>query len=171
MSANTATVNRWHAHADPRLRNSGDTIDGHQARVCDLCLSLAACIGWPLHGSDLPRAALHHDEAERVVGDIPGPAKVRFPELAFAYAQAERVIMADRGIAPFDLTIEESRILSICDALDAVQWAMKCAADGPLLDADRAAIRRHAMALDPLAMEWVERQLAATPAEFEGVPV
>jgi hypothetical protein len=137
-------------------------------RVCDLCLSLAACIGWPLHGSDLPRAALHHDEAERVVGDIPGPAKVRFPELAFAYAKAERVIMAERGIAQFDLTIEESRILSICDALDAVQWAMKCGADGPLFDADRAAIRKNAMALGPLAMEWVERHLAAKPAEFEG---
>lgn len=171
MTSNRETVNRWHCHKDARLRDSGDTIDTHQARVCDLCMSLAAAIGWSLVGSDLPRAALHHDEAERVVGDIPGPAKARFPELAFAYVQAERIVMAERGIAPFDLTSEEAKMLSICDSLDAVQWAMKCGADGPLFDADRAGIRKHAMALGPDAMAWVERQLAPRPVEFEGAPV
>ena len=171
MTNNRETVNRWHCHKDARLRDSGDTIDTHQVRVCDLCMSLAAAIGWSLVGSDLPRAALHHDEAERVVGDIPGPAKVRFPDLAFAYAQAERVAMAEMGIEPFDLKPTEKRILAICDGLDAVQWAMKCGADGPLFDADRAAMRKQAMALGAEAMEWVERQLAPRPAEFEGVPV
>lgn len=164
-------VNRWHAHANPRLRKSGDTINAHQVRVCDLCLSLAASIGLPLHGSDLPRAALHHDEAEKVLGDMPGPAKDRFPDLAFAYAQAERAVMAEMGIAPFSLTVPEARVLSICDRLDAVQWAMKCEADGPLFDADRAAIRQTAMLLGGAALEWVERQLSPTPAEFEGAPV
>jgi 5'-deoxynucleotidase YfbR-like HD superfamily hydrolase len=69
------TVLRWHAHADHRLRNSGDDIHGHQCRVAMLCHSLAAYIGHPLHDSDLPHAALRHDEAERVLGDMPGPAK------------------------------------------------------------------------------------------------
>jgi hypothetical protein len=85
--------------------------------------------------------------------------------------QAERIIMAERGIAPFDLTSEEAKMLAICDSLDAVQWAMKCGADGPLFDADRAGIRKHAMALGADALAWVERQLAPRAIEFEGVPV
>ncbi len=165
------TVNRWHCHTDARLRNSGDTIDRHQVAVCDLCLSLAASIRLNMQGSDLPRAALHHDEAERVLGDMPRPAKDRFPELAFAYAQAERIILAELGHAPFDLTADETRILHLCDALEAVQWAMACQAHGPQFDADRARIRKLAYALGPEAMGWTERQLTRPASEIEGAPV
>jgi hypothetical protein len=48
---------------------------------------------------------------------------------------------------------------------------MKCGADGPLFDADRAGIRKHAMALGPDALAWVERQLAPRPVEFEAAPI
>jgi 5'-deoxynucleotidase YfbR-like HD superfamily hydrolase len=91
------SVLRWHAHADHRLRSSGDDIHGHQCRVAMLCHSLAAYIGHPLHDSDLPHAALRHDEAERVLGDMPGPAKYRFPALADAYAEAEQQVLTEMG--------------------------------------------------------------------------
>jgi len=87
------TVLRWHSNADPRLRLSGDTIDLHQRRVCDMCHSAAAWLRLSLIGSDLLRAALHHDEAERVLGDMPGPAKGAFPALAAAYAKAELSVL------------------------------------------------------------------------------
>lgn len=120
------TVLRWHADPSPALRNSGDTIDAHQKRVAALCLELAARVGLPLMGSDLLLAALHHDEAERILGDIPAPAKARFPELAAAYAQAEAQVMAE--LAPpgwrWKLSDEEAAILRLADRADAWRWAV-----------------------------------------------
>jgi len=43
------------------------------------------------------RAAMHHDEAERVLGDMPGPAKEAFPALAAAYAKAELSVLTEMG--------------------------------------------------------------------------
>ena len=47
----TPDINRWHCH--PALRNSGDTVSAHSARVASLCHSLASRIGYPLHDSDV----------------------------------------------------------------------------------------------------------------------
>ena len=152
------TVNRWHSNADPRLRNSGDTIDAHQKRVCDMCHSAAAWLRLELIGSDLLKAALHHDEAERVLGDMPGPAKARFPALAEALAQIEAQVLREMGLS-WTLTDQEAAILDLCDKLDAYEWARKCgAAIGP--EWDEALVKRkkqaHALGLS----EWLEVQLA-----------
>jgi len=153
------TVNRWHSHPNAALRNSGDDIDAHQARVCDLCQSLAARIGLSLVGSDLPKAALHHDEAERVLGDMPGPAKERFPALAAAYAKAELQILTERGLT-WNLSRIEADILHICDRLDAIRWAADHGVTGGEWDDAIAAVQRRAWRLGPDAVAWVDAHLS-----------
>lgn len=122
----TATVNRWHNNADPRLRNCGDNIDAHQARVEGLVKSLCEYLGAPA-SPDLLYAARHHDEAERVLGDMPGPVKAQYPELAAVYERLERKILADMGIV-FTLTDSEARMLKFCDRLDAYHVARSVSA-------------------------------------------
>lgn len=117
------TVLRWHNNPNPALRNSGDCIEAHQKRVCDLCCEIAARIGLPLVGSDLPRAALHHDEAERVLGDMPNPAKAKYPELADAYKRAEKQVLAEMGHT-WTLTAQEHAILRLADRADHWRWAV-----------------------------------------------
>jgi len=150
---NDTSPRRWHCNADPRLRDSLDTIEAHQARVMGLCHSLAAATGYALDGSDLLAAALHHDEAERVLGDMPGPAKERFPALAAAYAKAELSILTDMGYT-WSLTRHEAAMLSLCDKLDAFMWARHCgAADTPEWQVAEYALFRRAEDLH--ATEWL----------------
>ena len=116
---------RWHCNADPRLRNSGDTVNAHARRVQMLCHGLAAFLGHDLLRSDLLFAALHHDAAEAVVGDMPGPAKERFPALAAAYEKAELAVLIEMGLT-WNLTRLESDMLHLADKLDAYLWARHC---------------------------------------------
>ena len=150
------TVLRWHAHEDHRLRDSGDDIDTHQSRVAFLCISLAAYIGHPLHDSDLPQAALHHDEAERVLGDMPGPAKDRFPALAAAYAKAELHVLTEMGMN-WTLTRKENDMLTLCDKLDAWQFARNHGVTGGEWDCALAKLRIMAHKLG--ATKWLDEQI------------
>ena len=149
---------RWHANANPNLRDSFDTIDAHQRRVCSMCISLAAFIGHPLTGSELPWAARHHDEAERFLGDMPAPAKARFPMLAEQYAIAERQILAEMSLS-WTLTAKEQQMLHLCDKLDAYTWARKHGARGPEWDA--AHVMLMVMADKFNAREWVKAEMEA----------
>ena len=119
------TVNRWHCYPDARLRNSGDTIERHQIEVERFCRQFS----WALkldtgRRAELLHAARHHDEAETVLGDIPGPAKARFPALAAAYEEAEREVLADMGLS-WSLTPQEAHILHLADKLEAELWARR----------------------------------------------
>ena len=147
------TVLRWHAHEDHRLRNSGDDTDGHQCRVACLCLSLAAYIGHTLHDSDLPVAALMHDEAERVLGDMPGPAKYNYPALAAAYAKAELQVLTEMGYN-WTLTRKENDMLTLCDKLDAWLWALDHGVTGGEWDCALAKLRIMAHKLD--CTRWLD---------------
>lgn len=151
------TVLRWHQNPDPRLRNSGDTICEHQRRVALMCHSLAAAMRHPLHESELIYAARHHDEAERVLGDMPGPVKERFPALAAAYAKAELQVLTEMGLT-WNLTRTEDAMLRLCDRLDAYLWAQRCGVTGPEWTEARRKIDRMARALAPEALAWVARQ-------------
>lgn len=151
-----STVLRWHANADDRLRNSGDTVKMHEIRVASLCMRLCAFLGMPLHASDLPRAALNHDEAESIVGDIPGPAKRRFPDLKEAYERAEAEVLAEMGIAPFNLNPDEAAVLKICDRLDAILWAMEHGVWGPDWEDDLHDLRNFALRFRPQALALVD---------------
>jgi len=121
----THTVNRWHCYPDERLRNSGDTIDAHQFRVSVMCAKFAISLKFPdSRREELFFAARTHDEAEKVLGDMPGPAKERFPALAAAYAEAEKTVMAEMGFR-WSLTDQEAAILHLADKLDGELWARK----------------------------------------------
>ena len=149
---------RWHANADPRLRDSLDTIDAHQQRVASLCHSLAAHMGHPLLGNDLLKAARYHDEAERVLGDMPAPAKARFPELAEAYAIAEQEVLRGMGLT-WKLTDKEEQMLHLCDKLDAYTFAVSRGVTGQEWDEARALI--NVMSDKFKAREWVAAQMEA----------
>ena len=119
------TVSRWHCHEDDRLRLSGDTIDRHQHAVWGLILDFTAVLG--ISGdrkSELLFAARHHDEAEKIIGDMPGPAKARFPALAAAYEKAELEVLTDMGLN-WSLTRQEADLLHLADKLEAELWARK----------------------------------------------
>lgn len=116
------TVARWHANDSAALRRSGDCIEAHQWRVADLVRRICATAGWPLT-VDLLLAALYHDEAERELGDMPAPAKRRFPELAEAYRRAEVQILDERGLL-FEMPLSWRAILSLADKADAWRWAV-----------------------------------------------
>lgn len=118
-------VNRWHCHPDARLRNSGDTIERHQIQVESLCRKFSLVLKLDTgRRAELLHAARHHDEAERVLGDMPGPAKARFPALAAAYEEAEREVLADMGLS-WSLTTQEADILHLADKLEAELWARR----------------------------------------------
>lgn len=65
-------VNRWHNNPSHALRNSMDTTWAHSARVAALVYMIVP----RLADVNTILAALFHDAAEVVTGDIPGPAKV-----------------------------------------------------------------------------------------------
>lgn len=149
---------RWHSNANIDLRDSLDTIAAHQARVSDLCHSLAARMGHDLTRSDLLHAALHHDAAEAVLGDMPGPAKDRFPALAAAYAKAELSVLVEMGLT-WNLTRREQDMLDLCDKLDAYCWARRHGATGDEWDAARGKLHWRAHTLGPAAVAWLEGAL------------
>lgn len=146
---------RWHTH--PILMHSGDTVERHSLAVTELCRDLAARIGHRLHDSDLLFAARHHDAAEAVLGDMPGPAKERFPALAAAYAKAELQVLTEMRLT-WNLTRREDTMLTLCDKLERVIWAARF---NVALPDCAARVRRLAMGLGPDAMAWVEESLDA----------
>jgi hypothetical protein len=123
-----------------------------------MCHSLAAWIGHDLIGSDLLKAAANHDAAEAVLGDMPAPAKERFPALAAAYADAEYDLLREMGF-DWALTIREDHMLQLCDKLDAYTWARNHGASGP--EWDRALVRLWKLAhgIGPDAADWLRVRL------------
>lgn len=119
----THTVNRWHCHADQRLRNSGDTILAHQWRVSLLCNQLAVAMGLPFERRmELVCAANEHDEAEKIMGDWPGPLMADFPWLRPVKWILERIILRRMGLS-WSLSRTEADLLHLADKLDAELWA------------------------------------------------
>jgi 5'-deoxynucleotidase YfbR-like HD superfamily hydrolase len=77
----------------------------------------------PDASASLLKAALYHDLAEQVVGDIPSPAKRRF-DLGERLDKLERAVIEEAGIENPALTDEEARILKLADI---AQGALFCA--------------------------------------------
>lgn len=148
------TVSRWHSSSRDSLRNSGDCIERHQWRVADLCRRLCQTCRIELR-KELLLAALYHDEAERVIGDLPWPARQMYPALAEAYAKAEQAVLKDAGLV-FDITPEEKTILALADSLDSWRWAVQHGGDDPAWWPVLRANRQRAAELGPRVKNWFD---------------
>ena len=112
-------VSRWHASPVEALRLSGDTIEAHQSRCADLIRDL-----WPDAPETLIQAALHHDEPEKWLGDMPFTTKRDFPQLAREYRKAELLVIKQHNI-PQPATAWDEYQVKLVDLLDAYMWMLK----------------------------------------------
>jgi 5'-deoxynucleotidase YfbR-like HD superfamily hydrolase len=153
----TADINRFHCHPNPALRNSGDTVAKHHARVHAMGLSLCAHIGHILVGSDLPEALRKHDLPEIIMGDWPAPLMTRYPWMKPVKWVLEWQIKRDMGLR-WRLTRKEKAILHFLDKLDCQMWARHCKA----ADTDewrRAESKLWARAKALGAQAWLQERL------------
>lgn len=94
-----------------------ETVGHHSHGVAMLCLMLR-----PNSSKELLRAALCHDLAEHVTGDIPSPAK-RLYGIGEQVSELEQTLLAEVGLATFELTTDEQRLLKLADI---AQGALYC---------------------------------------------
>lgn len=100
---------RW--HTNPDLCHTHDPVAAHSARVALILWTL-----WPDSPRDLILAALTHDLAESVVGDMPPAGKSMLANAA----TAERLIAVQNG---WQVETAEQAKLNFADKLDAYMWA------------------------------------------------
>ena len=110
-----AFTRRW--HMNPDLSHLDDPICGHQGRCALLVLLL-----FPDASRDLLRAAVTHDQAEAVVGDLAMPFKQRGGDLVAAHAALEAAQLAQMGLA-VDLDRLDAFRLTLVDRLDCYLFA------------------------------------------------
>jgi hypothetical protein len=113
-----ADVRRWHHNTDHRLRESGDGIQAHQARVAHLL----AMIFPDCTKNDLIEA-LFHDVPESWTGDVSYEAK-QAPLLRDAHNWAETDTALRLG-----LPSTTSDRVKLCDGIDCIIWANSRAPD------------------------------------------
>jgi hypothetical protein len=101
---------RWHTNSD--LCHTHDPVGAHSARVALILWTL-----WPDSPRDLILAALTHDLAESVVGDLPPAGKSMLANAA----TAERLIATQNG---WHVPTDHAARLTFADKLDAYMWAM-----------------------------------------------
>lgn len=95
-----------------------ETVGHHSHGVAMMVLMIK-----PDASASLLKAALYHDLAEQVVGDIPSPAKRRF-DLGKRLDELEHAVIEEAGIQQPELDDEEVRILKLADI---AQGALFCA--------------------------------------------
>jgi 5'-deoxynucleotidase YfbR-like HD superfamily hydrolase len=95
------------------------TVAEHSYHVAMLCVRLS--YGSP--SSDLLMAALYHDLAETVTGDIPAPAKWRYPGLKNELLKIESEF-EDEYFLNSDLTNNEILILKHADGLELASFCI-----------------------------------------------
>ena len=102
---------RWHMNAV--MSDVDDFNCAHQGRCAMLVIVL-----FPNHSLALLRAAVTHDSAEFVVGDLQQPFKAEGGDLVADHADLEGDVLARMGLA-FYLNEFEQRCLKLVDRLDA----------------------------------------------------
>lgn len=103
---------RW--HSNPDMAHIRETLAEHHARVAQILLALH-----PAPSLQLIDAALHHDAGEPAVGDVPWPAKLKNPALAFAIDCAEETAREALG-CNIILEAEDLLWLKMADSLAAM---------------------------------------------------
>lgn len=111
-------VARWHHQTDHRLRNSGDGIQAHQARVAQLLIGI-----FPDCTKEDIIEALFHDVPESWTGDISYEAK-KNDVIRSAHSWAETDTALRLGIPE---TCGPK--VKLCDGIDAILWANSRAPD------------------------------------------
>ena len=110
---------RWHANFD--LCHTDDPDGGHSARVALLMLHLK-----PDLSRDALIAALVHDLGEMATGDHSYDFKKEFPDIALRSAKLELLEVTEKQGLPFPaLSVEEHKLLKICDGIDAWLWMVR----------------------------------------------
>lgn len=109
-----ADVSRYHTV----FTFNNETVGHHSHGVAMMVLMMK-----PDASASLLKAALYHDLAEQIVGDIPSPAKRQFG-LGQRLDKLELAIIEEAGIENPALTDEEARILKLADI---AQGALFCA--------------------------------------------
>lgn len=112
--ATGAEVTRYHTV----FTINKETVGHHSHGVAMMVLMIK-----PDASASLLKAALYHDLAEQVVGDIPSPAKRRF-DLGKRLDELEHSVILEAGIEQPELNDEEVRVLKLADI---AQGALFCA--------------------------------------------
>lgn len=100
---------------------TAQTVAEHSFGVAWLCVLLK-----PLASRELLLAALAHDLGERILGDIPSPAKRLYPDIKRALDDAEQDLLDEAGLDfPSNLTTEELTILKIADIFDGMLFCIR----------------------------------------------
>jgi 5'-deoxynucleotidase YfbR-like HD superfamily hydrolase len=141
-----------------KLYRSGDTLRYHTApRLNDQTVSAHAwgVLAIVLHLEPDPslaliKAALFHDAAESVTGDLPATFKWAAPEIASLIEKAEARILMDMGVE-YDLTEKEAAVLKVADLGELVLHCTKEVMMGNLYAS--AIVVRGLDALEPYYLE------------------
>lgn len=98
---------------------SEETVAHHSHGVALLCTFLS-----PNPSASLLKAALMHDLAEHVTGDIPSPAK-RAYGISEQVSDREDLLMREAGLSIPTLTSEEERILKLADIFQGAIFCLR----------------------------------------------
>lgn len=98
----------------------GQTVGHHSFGVAWFC--------WILMDSkptaELLYAAIHHDVAEGVVGDVPAPTKRKIPGLKAALDKHELSVMLELGIPEPKIDEYEARVLKFADIFEGMLFCI-----------------------------------------------
>jgi 5'-deoxynucleotidase YfbR-like HD superfamily hydrolase len=107
---------RWHTNT--HFRKTGDDVGGHSARVTILMLHLKP---------DVSRkaiiAAITHDLGEKATADVSYVFKKAEPEVAEVIKVYEEKAIEQMGFDVKGLTLNEKKLIKLCDWLDSYLWA------------------------------------------------
>lgn len=107
---------RWHMNAALSWLDDYDC--AHQGRCAMLVMAL-----FPDHSPSLLRAAVTHDAAEFMVGDLSAPFKRAGGKVAQDHGALEAEVLAAMGL-DFDLSKFERRCLKLVDRIDGLLFVM-----------------------------------------------
>lgn len=111
---NGGAVERFHIVPGVKTQSVAE----HSWGVAVLCQALM-----PDCSKDLILAAMFHDCAEFVTGDVPAVAKWNHPQLKPILDEIEAEVEAKWGIA-IELNPEEKRMLKLCDAFEGMRYCI-----------------------------------------------
>jgi len=108
-------------HMNPEMAVFDDLTSAHQGRCGMLVINL-----WPDHSPSLLRAAVTHDAAEFVVGDLSRPFKRTGAKVVCDHADLEAVELGRMGLAEVLSPGDQAR-LKLVDMLDSYLFvALRC---------------------------------------------